>query len=664
MGIGPHAIQLTRIIQENGLLKEGFDVLELGSQDFAPSLGEAKAAIDREFGIASSSKIQNPSDFYRAIGCDRYECIDLDGKHNARKFDLNFDVRDKYDFDTEFDLITNHGTTEHLLNQQLAFLNVHNLTSDGGVMVHALPFQGYQNHGMFNYNPSFFLDLAVANHYEIIGLFLSVDDALYEYSEGFLVERDIRSSQDVLVLAALRKQGGASFKTPYDGRYFMLKGRNGVSARKDVGSTIRFKANGSSSSPRTKVASSGVSVTPRSLAAPDRPYMFITPVWGESYTDTFINITLPSQLAEGNLGAFVKDEVEYVIATTAHDEEKIKSSSSFRKLQEIAAVSFVRHQALNNETNYQRQTRAMNLALRRITSEKSVFFLTADDFFADGLFAYARDRLVKGSRAVIVPTLRVNQAGLNAHLWSLRASTLKPRDLVRAIIQHEHPMLMSVIVNCPSRTMHELPSQTLVRLKDGYLGRWNVMHPLAVKVAPPVPDIDVTVDWNYPALVSRTANDIDIIRDSDLGFIASPTEINYSQDYPIERGATPRARTRNLIEWVNMKWPLNFHVLQASDFVRIHAGEIGPEWRDAENELDRVCGPYLAYIKERTPVLPENLRGSSLELLSPAVRFKRTIQMRRALRIGLKRGPARLKGFVKGVVRRVNAVALKTSKVR
>lgn len=191
---------------------------------------------------------------------------------------------------------------------------------------------------------------------------------------------------------------------------------------------------------------------------------------------------------------------------------------------------------------------------------------------------------------------------------------------------------------------------TRIIQEKGFL---SVMHPLAVKVAPPVPNIDVTVDWNYPALFSRASSDIEIIRDSDHGFIASPTEMSYSQDYPIEQGATRRARTRNLIEWINMKWPLNFHVLQASDFVRIHAGDIGPEWSDAETELDKVCGPYLAYVKERAPVFPEGLRGSSLELLSPAVRSKLSVQMKRALRVGLRRGPVRLRRYLGGGLRRI-----------
>lgn len=394
------------------------------------------------------------------------------------------------------------------------------------------------------------------------------------------------------------------------------------------------------------------------LAAPGldestrRPFMFVTPVWGESFVAGFISVTLPSLLSEGNLGAFGPAEVEYAIVTTAEDEEAIRASASFRQLERIAVVSFIRHHVLKGETSYERLTRTMNLALRTVESQTSVFFVTADDFFSDGLLGYARQRLMEGARAVIVPTLRVNQAGFNAHLWSLGTSSLKPRELVAAILQHEHPLLMSVVINCASQIVHELPSQTVYRLKDGYVGRWNVMHPLAVKVAPPVPLIASTVDWNYPALVSRNVHDIEIIRDSDLGLIASPTAMGYSQDYEIEYGATSQKRLRNLIEWLNTGWPLNFHMVQASDFVRIHSGEIGPEWREAEVELDKICGPYLAYAKRRALVFPESLRGSNSQLTSPAVRaVENSVRFRRNFRRGLKAIRSHLKSLVRKAIK-------------
>ena len=84
---------------------------------------------------------------------------------------------------------------------------------------------------MFHYNPSFFLDLATANDYELLGLYLSMHDALYPYSEQFLTEYDAKRSEDVLVLAALRKRRDTPFKTPYDGRYFALDGRGKFARR-------------------------------------------------------------------------------------------------------------------------------------------------------------------------------------------------------------------------------------------------------------------------------------------------------------------------------------------------------------------------------------------------------------------------------------------------
>src|SRR3954471_10452543 len=96
------------------------------------------------------------------------------------------------------------------------------------------------------------------------------------------------------------------------------------------------------------------------LAAPGldestrRPFMFVTPVWGESFVAGFISVTLPSLLSEGNLGAFGPAEVEYAIVTTAEDEEAIRASASFRQLERIAVVSFIRHHVLKGETSYER----------------------------------------------------------------------------------------------------------------------------------------------------------------------------------------------------------------------------------------------------------------------------------------------------------------------
>ena len=60
---------------------------------------------------------------------------------------------------------------------------MHNLTKINGLMLHDLPFEGYVNHGYFNYQPKFFYDLAIFNNYEIIGFwyFAQRTNKLFKY---------------------------------------------------------------------------------------------------------------------------------------------------------------------------------------------------------------------------------------------------------------------------------------------------------------------------------------------------------------------------------------------------------------------------------------------------------------------------------------------------
>ena len=42
----------------------------------------------------------------------------------------------------------------------------------GGLIIHQLPGQGYYDHGFYNYQPTFFFDLALANNYQIFGFWM------------------------------------------------------------------------------------------------------------------------------------------------------------------------------------------------------------------------------------------------------------------------------------------------------------------------------------------------------------------------------------------------------------------------------------------------------------------------------------------------------------
>jgi hypothetical protein len=231
MGIGLPTLYLYHRLQENSYFKDFQRVIELGSQDVYGEPAQIVSVLKSLFGSEVNDTTQiTAKALYQSIGFKLYQCIDADGVNDALVFDLNQDIQKVYGFSEKFDLVTNHGTTEHCFNQHACFLNIHNLCDLGGLMVHVLPVQGYVNHGLFNYNPSFFYNLAAANKYTLIGAYLSTckshDPALYSlpglipYRESLIQSlMDFQGEPDMGLYVILQKVKEQEFSMPYDGHY-------------------------------------------------------------------------------------------------------------------------------------------------------------------------------------------------------------------------------------------------------------------------------------------------------------------------------------------------------------------------------------------------------------------------------------------------------------
>jgi hypothetical protein len=103
--------------------------------------------------------------FFRGIvGATDYRAIDPGTPSSTYQFDLNLPIP----LDEQFDIIINNGTAEHVFNVLQFFKTAHERTSGGGLMIHSSPFTGWPDHGFYNFQPTFFFDLARANRYEIL----------------------------------------------------------------------------------------------------------------------------------------------------------------------------------------------------------------------------------------------------------------------------------------------------------------------------------------------------------------------------------------------------------------------------------------------------------------------------------------------------------------
>ena len=171
-----------RDLGELGLLSAGDSIIELGAQEiycrgndeqladfiryFSSGRKPDSGAVTDAADIARISDRGFAGELFKACGFE-YHALDIFDGEDITLFDLNMETPPQH-FLGKFDLITNFGTTEHVLNQYLAFKTMHELTKQGGIIYHDLPMGGYHLHGYFNYNPMFFEQLAAANDYEVL----------------------------------------------------------------------------------------------------------------------------------------------------------------------------------------------------------------------------------------------------------------------------------------------------------------------------------------------------------------------------------------------------------------------------------------------------------------------------------------------------------------
>lgn len=233
MAITQHILTMLKQIKQEGKFKNAQSVLEMGSQSVLadiPQVCTFLSSIGRQYDASAiQQKMSVPrisSQFlYEEIGFTSYEAIDLDSTFNPHKFDLNEDLAAKYNFTKQFDLVTNLGMSEHIMNQLVFFKNMHNTCKTGGLLFHVVPMHDVNNHGFFHYTPLFFRSMAKLNEYRIEGMWISVSpskdsDFVFEYSaentKQWYSLFNLRSDTTVFLVVLYRKVNEAVFVTPYD----------------------------------------------------------------------------------------------------------------------------------------------------------------------------------------------------------------------------------------------------------------------------------------------------------------------------------------------------------------------------------------------------------------------------------------------------------------
>ncbi len=163
---------------------------------------------------------------YQNMGLCNRICIDYSENADIR-INLNYSALSLPEIEAKFDMVTNHGFSEHVFNQMSVFECMHYICKSGGIMFHTVPCQGWADgngwgHGFYQYQPNFFRNLASSNNYKIIDLQISpftqsgtlhtFDSKLYPiFANPHLLKEEAREKleinkgQFVSILAIMKK---------------------------------------------------------------------------------------------------------------------------------------------------------------------------------------------------------------------------------------------------------------------------------------------------------------------------------------------------------------------------------------------------------------------------------------------------------------------------
>lgn len=252
MAITAPVYTLYRDAAAAGLIPSGGDLLEFGEanwygdlapevlrQDIAALVQDPKRRLALESELAAALAAPSGGDFKIAkvffrlyFDPKRHDAIDYHGTEIAIRHDLNTPYRPE----RPYDVCINNGTAEHIFNIATFFASVHAATKPGGLMFHESPLLGWIDHGFYTLQPTLYFDLAEANGYFLMGLYVcSLSPSGYKplLDRKAVVDlmRELYLPRNATLFALLRKGADESpFRWPTQGLYAGRLGEDAVLA--------------------------------------------------------------------------------------------------------------------------------------------------------------------------------------------------------------------------------------------------------------------------------------------------------------------------------------------------------------------------------------------------------------------------------------------------
>ena len=214
----------------------------------------------------------------------------------------------------------------------------------------------------------------------------------------------------------------------------------------------------SSSSTADNGARETATKVPDGVAGLERPFHFITVVWGKTFCETFLEYCVASLLSPGNLPALqTRQRSKFVIATLPDDWRRMSATPIFREIEKYVEPVFIEIPPCPpGKSGCEHMGVGHKAACQLAHDEKAyAVIFTPDCMISDGTVRQLQQHAKQGIELVWVPALRFAEEPFLGHLraWGLiadesRQHTCTPlaitgADMVNAAINGLHTETLS-----------------------------------------------------------------------------------------------------------------------------------------------------------------------------------------------------------------------------
>ncbi|TAK76566.1 MAG: hypothetical protein EPO11_04050 [Gammaproteobacteria bacterium] len=313
----------------------------------------------------------------------------------------------------------------------------------------------------------------------------------------------------------------------------------------------------------------------------DNSICVLLAIWGERYIKDFLELSLPSLLAPGNVPALASHyPVRFVFLTRTRDVDVFSDHPAIQKLKTYCEVDYLSLDDLITIENYSTTlTLALDRAIRSTGKKmlKTYFLiLMADYIMADGSLKGLMKYIQAGYSGICAGNFQVLKEETKEFFLSQvdqanHVMQISPRALLKYSLEHLHPVTVSSVYNQgvlhnyrANRFLYRHSSEVLV-------GRFYLLHALCIK--PEVENYHVGSSFDYSFIPEMCSSGrIAVIDDSDDYFVVE-VQPKKHELLNVDHGPYQEKKlARALSEWTTKQ-----HRENAKKSIYFHARDILPK---------------------------------------------------------------------------------------